>query len=308
MKISLLFILFLVSCSPKKYDAKIYHEFAEKNFRHYENSITVNIIPTTYRLDWSKPRNLIWSLLKNQHFFSGTKHFIGHVTTEVNCKTENGVEREFIGQTSAEKGGFEKYLAQGYGFSILNRPQNKYDYPLLTVKGRLDDEQKVFEEYARFVSEGLMSVMSLEITADNCQRALAYIREYKTKTSQTQNAGNVYGFGADPKRFEGAGCAPMVQTVLEVAGASEVAKAMNKTVYVPKSLIGNPKQNKKVSIWDLVLADIDISKQTKDSVEFTFPDPQGLMDFFNEKKRREEAQFLAFNLKEGRAISSQRKL
>lgn len=302
----LLIPIVFIACSEKKYDAKIYHDFADKNFRHLDNSITLNIIPTTYPLEWNKPRYLIFSLLKNQHFFSGTKHFMGHVTTEVNCTTNNGKVREFIGQTSAEKGGFEKYLAQGYGFSILNRPQNNYSYPLLNVKGRLDYEDKVYNDYAKFLSNNLMNVMSIPVSKEDCQKALSWIQEYKKRTKTTKLAGNIYGFGADPNKYEGAGCAPMAQTILEKAGLYELAKAMDQKVYIPKTLLGNPKKNQKVSIKDLLFSSTDISEPGEDKVLFTFPDPQGLMDYFNKKRVNSKTAFILLKKESNRLVASKK--
>lgn len=296
--------LFVMSCSNEiSYDANIYHDFAQKKFRHLDNTITLNVIPTTYPLEWTSPRNLIYSLVKNQYFFPKTKHNIGHVTVEVNCKVNNEKIREFIGQTSLEKGGFKKYLQQGYGFSILNRPQNNYDYPNLYVKGRLDYENQVFKDYAKFLSENLMSVISVEVSPRSCQKAMAYIQEYKARTQGSDLAGNVYGFGADPTNYEGAGCAPLAQTVLEKAGLYSLANAMDQTVYIPKELIGDPKKNKIVSIKDLILADIDMSENKTGRVKFTFPDPQGLMDYFKQEQTAKNTAFLLLDERRERFVA-----
>lgn len=296
--------LFVISCTNEDdYNAKIYHDFAQNKFRHLDNTITLNVIPTTYPLEWNSPRNLIYSLVKNQYFFPKTKHNIGHVTVEVNCKVNNEKIREFIGQTSLEKGGFKKYLQQGYGFSILNRPQNNYEFPNLSVKGRLDFEDQVFKDYAKFLSEDLMSVISVEVSPRSCQKAMAYIQEYKARTQGTDQAGNVYGFGADPTKYEGAGCAPLAQTILEKAGLYNLANAMDQTVYIPKNLIGNPQKGKVVSFKELLLADIDMSEYKEGRVKFTFPDPQGLIDYFKQEQKNQKTAFLLLDEKRDRSVA-----
>lgn len=258
-----------------------YDEFANKNFRHLENSITVQIIPSTYPLSWTTPRALLGSILKNKYFFPKTRHFIGHVSVELNCSVNGKKEQFFMGQSSASLDGFRNYLFQGYGFSILNIPKNKLPYPLLTVEGKLDNFVDSSRHFSELVESGVFGLVSFKVGEESCNSSLSFLKEYGLKTLMTKKAGNKYGFGADPRAFEGAGCAPFVQTVLEIAGLSEFAQSMDQTVFVPKALVGDPKKGNKVGLWDLLVSDDDMSQKQPQTVKFEFPDPQKLYDKVN---------------------------
>jgi hypothetical protein len=77
--------------------ASVFDEKANQTYRKIDNSLTIHITPSTYRLDWSNARNLLISILKNQYIFPKTSSLIGHVTAEVNCTVGNKQERFFLG-------------------------------------------------------------------------------------------------------------------------------------------------------------------------------------------------------------------
>jgi hypothetical protein len=80
--------------------AGMYDDFADNSYRKLDNILSIQIIPSTYNLKWEKPRDLIFSIIKNEYYFPKTKSYIGHVTAEVNCKVDGRKVRYFMGQLS----------------------------------------------------------------------------------------------------------------------------------------------------------------------------------------------------------------
>lgn len=279
MKLVLFVCLFLISLpsfANMKYAS--YEEFALSTFRQEENTLTIHVIPSSYELEWTKPRWLLWSLLKNEYWFPRTKSTLGHVTGEINCKINGTKVFNFIGQATKDLNGFKAYVHMGYGFSILNRPNMYEDLPLLTTSGILDDYKKSSKRFYKLIGKNNMGFISFKITPEQCQEVNRFMLEYQQKTKETKLAGNRYGFGADPKAFTGAGCAPMVQTLLTKAGIEDYARHMEKTVFVKEELLGDPPKGKKVGILDLFFSGDDISVEKEGARKFVFPDPQGIYD------------------------------
>lgn len=257
----------------------IYDKFSDKTFRKIDNSLTIHLIPSTYPLNWTTPRSLLFSIIKNKYFFPKTNHFIGHVSAELNCTINGKKERLFMGQSSNSLNGFKDFILQGYGFSILNMPTNNYDdVPLLTVPGKLDQVEGSSQHFDDLISSDVFGLISFRIKQKDCEATAEFMKEYRQRTLNNQGAGNNYGFGADPIKFQGAGCAPFVQTLFETSQLFDFAKEMNQVVYLPNSLLGNPKNGKKIGLWTLLTSNLDMSVKNKKARTFSFPDPQLLFE------------------------------
>lgn len=257
-----------------------YDQFADDNFRSVDNTITVQIIRSTYPLDWSSSRALLWSVFKNKYWFPKTLSTIGHVTTEVNCTIGENKIRLFSGQAVQNLLDFQAKIREGYGFSILNTPEQYRELPLVTVEGRLNTLAEMKTKFNRQQNRGNLSIISFKVNREQCLSAYLFIREYTRKTQHTPAAGNVYGFGASPEKFQGAGCAPYVQTILDRGELHEASKQMLQTISVPEPIVGNPKMDKRVKLSSLVLNDypLDGSYSGK-TFSFSFPDPEKLHEY-----------------------------
>jgi hypothetical protein len=221
---------------------------------------------------------LLISIIKNKYFFPKSNHFIGHVSAELNCTVNGKKERLFMGQSSNSLDGFKNYIGEGYGFSLLNMPRNNYLVPLLLVPGKLDVAEGSSEHFDKLIKEDIFGLISFRINERSCMDTASFMKEYGNRTLNGNKAGNNYGFGADPRKFEGAGCAPFVQSLLEISNLKETAEEMNQVVFLPDELLGNPKKDKVVSLWDLFVSDIDMSLENVKFKRFPFPDPQKLFD------------------------------
>lgn len=256
-------------------EAGPYQETANQTYGHYDNTITFQLIPSTYPLQWTTARALLWSLVKNQYFFPKSEMILGHIATEVSCVINGKATREFIGAGPKDMMGFRRHIINGYGFSILNRPGEHQDIPLVKIDGELDNETYDFELFDRMIEKNSFGVLSAVVDETSCQEALDFIRLYKEKAKN----GTFYGFGVSPDQFEGAGCAPLAESIMKRGKLSELIKAFERVVYVPRSLLGDPEKGVKVSLLDLLLSNTDMSVKTESSVEFRFPDPQMLYDY-----------------------------
>jgi len=256
-----------------------YDELADKTYRKYDYSVTFQLVPSTYPLDWSSSFNLLYSLAKNRYFFPKTRSMLGHITTEINCKINGKMEREFIGSGPKDLMGFRKYILAGYGFSVLNRPGQNPELPLLTIDGQLDNEKKDFEEFNALISKNNFGTLSVLVNETDCQSALEFARAYKEKTKSTPMAGNRYGFGADPEKYEGAGCAPLAQTLMRKSGLTQLDQKFERPLFVPRELVGNPEKDNLVSLWQLLFKNDKLDTPAPGFLEFHFPDPQLIYDY-----------------------------
>ena len=224
-----------------------FSSLANETYRKHPNTITVQIIRSSYPLDWTSSRNLLVSILKNRYWFPKTNSTLGHVTVEANCSLGENEVRIFSGQGVKNLMNFKEKILAGYGLSLINSPKDYSDLPLVTVEGKLNTIEEMKAKFDLQMERDNLSLLSFQVEQESCLDAYLFIREYIRKTNQTPLAGNKYGFGADPLRFEGAGCAPFVQAVLKKAGLDEVAMEMNQTLQVPRELLGDPKNGKIVS-------------------------------------------------------------
>lgn len=280
MKILFASLLLLLSLESF---ANTYQDFANSHFRKLDNTITVHIIPSTYPLAWTTPRALLWSIIKNQYWFPKTYHSIGHVTVEANCKINGKRLSKFMGQSTYNLDGFRAKINQGFGFSILNRPSLYSELPLVTVLGKLDKKEAMEKEFSENIQKSHFALLSYKVSEQSCLDVLGFFKEYEAQTIATKGlapkklrAGNVYGFGADPLTFQGAGCAPFVETTLKLAGLIGPAHMMQQYVYLDPKLTGDPEHGRRVGLVSILMNNQNMSESTNSGLKFNFPDPQNL--------------------------------
>ena len=268
-----LFLIILVITNA--YSNTDFEKIADESYRKIDNSLTIHIIPPTYRLDWSNSRNLILSILKNKYLFPKTTAIIGHVTAEINCQN-NGIKRRmFLGQKVNNLEGFKDYLLNGYGFSILNRPKDNRS-PLITIEGSLDNYEDSKREFERLIKKNNFAIISYRIDKESCNQTYQFMQEYKKNATKEDKVINRYGFGVSPKELNGGGCATFIETLMEMSKIKSVGEKLNRSIFVPDFLIGN--KTKKVSIKDLIFNEKDLLLKEESDEVYVFPDPQVLYD------------------------------
>lgn len=277
-----------------------YEEVANDTYRKFDNTLTIQVYPSTYPLDWNSSRGLIISLIKNQYYFPKTTSVLGHLTAEVNCNIVGKNKRFFLGQSVDDLNGFRHYLLNGYGYSILNRP-NIHNGPYLTVDGKLDVYSRSLKRFNESMERDHFSAISFKIGSSQCETIFNYMKSYKEKTLSTDSAGNRYGFGADPEAFEGAGCATFVEVLLKIAEVPNYKKLIQQSVYVPKKYLGDPLNGKYVSLISLLVNNKNTKIREDGDRLYLFPDPQVIYD--NIQKWSNDSSKLPFKLLFHRRIS-----
>lgn len=256
---------------------------AMKTLREKDNRILFHVIKSPYGLNWSeRPLDLIFSIAKNQYLFPYTDKSIGHITAEIKCEGRPFI---FTGQSVKDLMSFRnKIIHEGVGFSLLNSPSNYPDQKMITVEGKLDEQSPLEEEFNKLASiEKALSVLAFDLTKSQCLSAYEFIEEYHQRTKNNfEAAGNNYGFGADPLKFEGAGCAPYAMSLMKKAGKESYIDQFLRTVYIDKDLIGFTKP---VKIWDILLSQSSINKASVKKLKFTFPDPDLVHEFVEKKSK-----------------------
>lgn len=282
--ICFLFLNFNISAST-------FEKVANTTYRNLENSLTIQVLPSAYPFDWSSSRGLIWTLVKNQYFSTMNGPLLGHVTAELNCTIDGKKVRRFTGQKVVELNGFRNYLLKGYGYSVLNRPGvNEYG-PYLTIGGELDVYEKSLPKFERFIEANHFGSLSILITQENCIKVKSFIDKYKELTEKTKLAGNSYGFGANPLKFEGAGCASYVEVLLKLSGLKDYQKLIQREINVADELFGDPPKGKEVSLFGLIFNNRQTLYRHKNRKVVTFPDPQILYDFIMKAAKSPKSSF-----------------
>lgn len=288
-----------------------FNKYADKTYRNHKNTITYHLIRSPYGVDWShKTSNVILKLAMNKYFFPETKRNLGHVTIELNCQNEDGYEYRIItGQGAKSTQRLVQALTkEGYGLTLLNRPTSHPNLPLITTEGNFETESDLIPEFNEYLKEeyvsrylpgpkrngrmrevlkkkhyNTMAFLTYKISPTQCQEMADFYKQYKQVTEQTRDTkspkgGNVYGFGAEPTKFQGAGCATYAEAFFQVSG---LGKYFNfyQTVHASKELVGDPKNGRRVTLQKLLSSGEKISKKEKDNITFKFPDPDLMHEY-----------------------------
>ncbi len=264
-----------------------FSDAANKSYRKYPNSLTLHTIKSPIDINWKTPSGLLSSVLESKFLHSKrTKFSIGHTTVELNCTSPNGEKKRLVGgQSSQGLDQYVKYLKKGYGFSILLGPDEieRYSeldkYPLLTVAGYLQGQNEVEQDLDDSIwKKDLASTTTVVLSYDECEKLVDFFQEYKRRTvNTTDEAGNNYGFGADPLKFEGAGCATFAEAFLKIANLDGLIELMERRIHVPEKLFGNDENS--VTSWKLFFRGDRMGRDNfLNRKMVTFPCPSKLHD------------------------------
>lgn len=288
----LLILIFLTNLS---FATRVTHfeNLAEKTYRKYPNTLTFHVTNSPTELNWDGgPRDLLWSLIKNKYFYKDrSKRAMGHVTIELNCSDKKNKIRRMGGQGAKDLSQFTKHLLGGAGFNVILSPDHKQKYtalsahPFYNIDGRFETPKELIEEYEEYLkTEGLFNLVTFTVDANTCLKLVEYFDEYEKITKESENssqkrAANVYGNGADPLKFEGAGCAPFAVAFLKKGGLEDKINLMKEKVYVDQKLFSSQKEN--VSIFSLLTTSHQLKEKNSYSFELEFPSPSKLYHAIN---------------------------
>lgn len=232
--------------------------------------MTLYFIPSPVGLDWTTPKSLAWSALKNRLSFQS--RFIGHVFVELQC----GDRHELAGMTGVENNYVYELLVNKRGFGIL---YHGFD-------GRVEGKQEISEEITERLSKAdRINFTRFKMNQGQCQRLLTYLDEYKEK-----NVGKFYGLFQRPLYGEGSGCSAFGASFLDVAGImnDEFRNHWSNTVNIPLKYVGPPAREEKISLIDLMLNAGEWAKENEPHDVLTYWDPDRMYKWVQDKVSRAE--------------------
>lgn len=287
----IIFVLLFFNISAK---ANVnFEKVASQTYRKYDNTLTFHVTQAPKQLHWEKDtKHLIWSLVRNKYFYkSRSKRAMGHISVELNCSHEGKKIHRMGGQGAKNISQFQKHLLNGAGFNIMLRPEHKSNHrslasmPLYSIDGKFEYKSDLVNEYSTYLQKkNLFNTITFTLDQKTCLDLVSYFDQYETITKETYSksqklAANNYGFGLDPLKYEGAGCAPFAEAFLKLAGLEDAISLMTKRVYVSKKLFSTPK--KKVSLLKVLTSSESLSKRSDEKLKIEFPSPTKLYQSIN---------------------------
>jgi hypothetical protein len=210
------------------------------------NELTIYVIPSKVKYDWSSPRTLYKSYLSNykRNIFRKKRYLTGHAFVELRTPL-SASGRIFTGMCSASrKEQKELVFKEYYGLSILGAD----------TEGKLESSADLDNSLEEFSRKGQLAFMTFFISDEATLRMLQFFESFKDDNDSNNHHGARYGGAFWPRyKGEGAGCSAFAISFLDLAGLlkDEFSKWIVK-VNIPMELIGGPyNHNKKVRFNDI---------------------------------------------------------
>lgn len=207
--------------------------------KEWPHQLTVFAIPAPWGMDWSSPRSLGFSGIKNKVSFRhfGHKHAIGHVFVHLQDPTmSHDVLTGMTTENQTEE--IDLGLKKGYGLGVLSA----------TMQGKFDAREKLEEDLAGRYRSGLISYVRFLVSPSTGARLARFIKEYEARGANLH-----YGGGDRPRYAEGGGCSAFGVSFIDVAGLMEPEYQDNWKVLlrIPERLFGGPRTGLKVPLTRL---------------------------------------------------------
>ena len=256
----------------------VYESAVRDYLEEYPNTITFHLLKSPKLIDWNASiAEILLTLAQNFYVYRyQSRYSIGHISVELKC----GKHISMVGQAAQDISQMSrKLLKEGVGLSLLLTPEERAknpkfsEFPLVTVPGRLETESELVERYHKLLErdDGLLHLLSYRISDQQCKQASHFLKQYREKTKTTPLAGNIYGFGASPSKFEGAGCIAFAGEFFRHTGLWSDYQNFFYRLKVPLKLFGNPRKNRRVSLWDLIKS--GFQSDLGEWVELEIPSP-----------------------------------
>lgn len=197
------------------------------------HELLIYVIPSRVAYDWSSPRSLHRSYVKNikRSLLSKQNYLLGHAFVEFRSPLLPG--RLLTGMRSASKKESRDYvLKDHYGLAILGAG----------LDGRLETGSELLEVRKDFARRDRLAFIRLLVSEEAAARLLAFFESYISRYESPAEGGVPYG-GAFWPRYEdeGAGCSAFAVSFLDVAGLlRDFFDEWVIRINIPMSLIGGP--------------------------------------------------------------------
>lgn len=184
---------------------------------------TLYVFKSPKGVDWSNPKNLALSIVKNEiyKYFTSNDRLLGHVAIELNC----GEKKLLTGMRSERGENRRMVLSEGSGYGVLFH----------VFPGALETREKLETEIKRKQTSGEVHAIRYTINSAQCEKMWQHYE------SHLKNLGELnYGFPLNTLAGEGGGCSAFGVSFLQVSNLHnpEHLKAWSGSVWVPDELIG----------------------------------------------------------------------
>jgi hypothetical protein len=196
------------------------------------NRLTIYVIPSRVKYNWSSPHALYRSYIKNarKNLFSKTNYNLGHAFLDL--QTNDPDERIFTGmRSSSSREGKNLVLKEKYGLAILG----------CGMSGRLESEEELSFKLKKLSRKGQLAFLEFIISNEATERLQEFYISFKAQADSCPS-GMQYGGAYWPRyKGEGAGCSAFVISFMDIAGLmkNEFEEWLIK-IDIPMSLIGGP--------------------------------------------------------------------
>lgn len=305
---AILFLLFAGTCfsfsQSFSEDLQVFLSEEETAGEGSFHELTLYVIPSKVPYDWSSPRSLHRSYMKNirRNLLSGQHYLLGHAFLELRSSLIPG--KLLTGMRSVSREESRKYvLKEDFGLAILGAE----------LDGRLETSEELEPIREKYAKRDRLAFIRVMLSEDAAARMLAFFDQYVSRYDTPDVDGVPYG-GAFWPRFEaeGAGCSAFVVSFLDVAGLlRKFYDDWKISIEIPMDLIGGPyNDGNKVKLKDVrqhhTWAD-NTEANPDDYAAFEIYDPsvmyQWIMAIYNENKEDDEGfNFLPLDQQNARGI------
>lgn len=229
-----------------------------------KEELTLYFIPSPLGLDWSSPKNLAVTALKNRLSFK--PRFIGHVFVELTC----GTETDLTGMVGKNFDYLNQLLIEQKGLGILYH----------SFEGQLEEKADIEKELSDYYKTGHVNFLTFKLNQNQCKRAKTYLTEYREK-----NVGRHYGLANRPRFGEGAGCSAFGTSFVDVLGLidEDMRLHWSQTVNIPLKYAGRPLRDENVNLISLMLNAGEWAKDNEEHQRLTYWDPDRMHKWVQDK-------------------------
>jgi hypothetical protein len=211
----------------------LYHTDNEDSSTVSPNELTIYVIPSKVKYDWSSPRTLFKSYFRNykRNIFKKESYLLGHAFVELRTPLSSG--RIFTGMRSASRKEQKNLVLKNhYGLSILGAD----------TEGKLETDTDLELKVKKFSRKGQLAFMTFFISDEVTERLLQFFQSYKAGIDSNGSPGARYGGAFWPRyKGEGAGCSAFAVSFLDLAGLlKEDFNEWLIRINIPMDLIGGP--------------------------------------------------------------------
>jgi hypothetical protein len=201
-----------------------------------QNELTIYVIPSKVKYDWTSPRTLLKSYIKNywRNLCRKDAYTLGHAFLEL--KTGENEESILTGVRAAPGSDMRKMvLKEHYGLSILGTD----------VEGIFEKKEVLEQKIKKFSRKDRLAFFTVEVSDEAAERMITFYKEYHEKNSNNGHSILRYG-GAFYPRYEGegSGCSAYAVSFLDLAGLlQEEFDSWMIEMDIPLDLMGGPYNN-----------------------------------------------------------------